>query len=164
MYFSYVNILLAVRTWAENYWSRVETVNVLSFWFEPQRTRYGWIGERLALDRKHSQKKKWYHQYERREAVQQQPNILFVTGKYCIYIPSHCFQFAYVTQSLVFIWIQICMKKMYEIIVFCFLLLLCYIVKWAHWYYKVKSKNDQLILWWCIYNMGKIFINVLKNE
>ena len=28
---------------------------------------------------------------------------LFVTGKYCIYIPTHCFQFAYATQSLVFI-------------------------------------------------------------
>ena len=24
---------------------------------------------------------------------------LFVTGKYCIYIPTHCFQFAYATQS-----------------------------------------------------------------
>ena len=64
--------------------------------------RYGWIGERLALDRKHFTEKNWYHQYERREAVQQQPNILFVTGKYCIYIPTHCFQFAYATQSLVF--------------------------------------------------------------
>ena len=60
--------------------------------------RYGWIGERLALDRKHFTEKHWCHKYERREAVQQQPNILFVTGKYCIYIPSHCFQFAYATQ------------------------------------------------------------------
>ena len=54
------------------------------------------------MDRKHFTEKNWYHQYERREAVQQQPNILFVTGKYCIYIPIHCFQFAYATQSLVF--------------------------------------------------------------
>ena len=37
-----------------------------------------------------------------REAVQQQPNILFVTGKHCIYIPTRCFQFAYATQLLVF--------------------------------------------------------------
>ena len=56
----------------------------------------------ISFDRKHFTGKNLYHQYERREAVQQQPNILFVTGKYRIYIPIHCFQFAYATQSLVF--------------------------------------------------------------
>ena len=85
--------------------------------------RYGRIGERLALDRKH---------FTEQEAIQQHPNILFVTGKYYICIPTHCFQFAYATQSLVCNLIKICMKKMYEIIVFFFLLLLCYVVKWTH--------------------------------
>ena len=87
--------------------------------------RYGWIGERLALDRKHFTEK---NQYERRKAVQQQPNILFVTGKYCIYIPTHCFQFACATQPLVFNWIQICMKKdvwNYCILLFIIIMLRC---------------------------------------
>ena len=105
-----------------------------------------------------SQKKIGYHQYE--EAVQQQPIFLFVTCKYCIYIPTllqyfhlsqkHCFQFAYATQSLLFNWIQISIKKMYKIIVFCFLLL-CYVVKWTHWYKQVKSKNL------CVENIHQVF-------